>query len=1288
MWSHEVSAATGSFTQQVLMQNAYASQINPYSYRNQAEFISGNLINRGIGFATPIAKFVGGLAGLDSPLSGALTWGGVGAMVGGPVGAGIGAGLGAIVGTAGAFAQFGAGQVVTGMQQQQALNAMLRQNYGFLRPGGYGFSGVDAGIISSQIRAISHEVGPGGEMHSFSELAQLASNMGRMGFAQNITDVRQFTQKFKQMVDTVKTVAKELGTTLQSAQEMIVGLRQSGIFSTADQIRMAQGIRANSLAGISMEASSQMANIGSQIARSIGGLGRSGAFAGMRTIQQIGAAVRTGALTEEDIYNATGLTGEQGQMALAQNQLQSSAWFLRSSRGRYLLASLAGSNGQLDERAAQEFMYGGFGVGRTRELAYQNLGRIGRANFIRNEGRLRGEVLNRFGGNVNTLALIGWAAERGIDISAMGDREMLFAQRMLGMGRDELDVAVKQANAMGDIGSYMDRQRMQDDYLRDLSIVRKNTGLEGVKNTFNRFRERAQSKVQEYGSKVYQDVTNVIERKLNEMFGVYTREIDAQLDDAYTRFAASGGMDYVARERVQRAGAIARSGFQSPAGMAIGGQMSLSQYQKLAQGGGAAQALGALMSPTALLYTKHNLWVALGGLAYRMLGGETLEDKTGFHFKYNPNAGGTEEEQFKVFQDTKAAFMQGANLPIDKGNMWIANELSGILRTAGAGQAMGNAVGMDRAQLALKYAAEQGSPVAAKLQQLMSSGRPEDAKLAASILNSSLARAGQMGINAQSDFMNQFGAGGYATEQDRIRAMGNTDVDLARAAGSPSALDKFIAFSAAPNVLLHGFALKYGANRGLDEFTKFAFSANAALWAAGKLGLYTLGDTGAQKQRDELGKIYQSQEGKEKFFAAMGGGGALDKAREEWNRLQSGTKEQRESAEAEFAKLRVVAGTLGKEELLNVQEQIAKTGKFTLSKEAKERMRREFGKGMSEGDMRKYVLSTLGAAQSMTGDSRQQLIDEFNKQSEQYSKEFASYTRSGVYTETGELSAAHEKWLREKGLGTIASASSAKGKRLYGLSNIRMLGSATADDIAAAQQRFEEAAQSDREALRGVSAKQLMEEARRTLSLTESGPLTDAERASDAAQAMRNLQLGKSFATAQRTVTTYGGGLAAGKWMGLNMDVETQRALYNARGDVAKQVGMLSQLMGLGEKDTEQRKELEIQLRRMSGKPNLGYSEEDLNRMSEEDRKRILDIAKGDKGMDKGMVAFEARQKLAEIAREREKERKRQEAEDDPNYKAISELTKQLTQLVSSIKSDKDTVKTVRIDGPVQISRS
>ena len=225
MWSHEISAATGTFTQQALLQAAYARQINPFDNRAQAEGITGNLVNRGVGFAAPIAKFGGGLMGLDSPLSGAMTFGGIGAMMGGPLGAGIGAGLGAGIGMTGAAMQFGVGNFMTGMQQQQGLNAMLRQNYGFMRPGGYGFTGSEMGQIGQQVRGMSHQVGPGGEMQSFSELAQLAGNMGRMGYAQNVTDVRQFSQKFRQMVDTLKTVAKELGTNLQSAQEMVVGMR-------------------------------------------------------------------------------------------------------------------------------------------------------------------------------------------------------------------------------------------------------------------------------------------------------------------------------------------------------------------------------------------------------------------------------------------------------------------------------------------------------------------------------------------------------------------------------------------------------------------------------------------------------------------------------------------------------------------------------------------------------------------------------------------------------------------------------------------------------------------------------------------------------------------------------------------------------------------------------------------------------------------------------------------------------------------------------------------------------
>ncbi len=1272
MWSHEISAATGQFTQQALMQNAYARQINPFDNRSQAEALSGNLINRGVGFAAPIAKFVGGLAGLDSPLSGAMTWGGIGAMAGGPLGAGIGAGLGAVAGTAGAVAQFGVGNFMTGMQQQQGLNQMLRQNYGFMRPGGYGFTGADMGMIGSQIRSMSHQAGPGGEMHSFAELSQLASNMGRMGFSQNITDVRQFTQKFRQMVDTLKTVSKELGTSLQSAQEMVVGMRQSGIFNTADQIKMAQGIRANNLAGVSMEASSQMANVGSQISRSIGGLGRSGAFAGMRTIQQVGAAMKVGALSEEDIYNATGLTGEQGQMALAQNQMASSARFLKSGRGRYLLASMAGAGGKLDERAVEEFAGGGMGVGRTRQLAGQNLGKVGRANFIRNEGRLRGEVLNKFGGNVNTLALMGWAGERGIDIGAMGDRDMLFAQRMLGMGRDEMDVAVKQANAMGDIGTYMKRQGQQDDYLKGVATVRKNTGVEGLKNTFNRFREHAQSQVQSYGSRAYQDVTNLVERQLNKLFGTYSAELDAQLDDAYTSFSSSGGRDVVAAAKVRKAGGIATSGFKPQEGGFGGGQMSLDRYQKLAQGGGAARILGTAVSPLAMLAPEsaEGRWARdLGARAFKAMGGQTLEDQTGHRFKFDPSAKGTAEEQFAQFREQTMAFQKGAGtLPTNEKHLAMAKSLGESLRTAGAAEAMGNTAGRDRAERALAYAAQQGNKTAVEVKRLLATGKKEDVELAASLVNAGLADAHQKGISGKTAFSGGLGQGTFATDQDKTSFMGG--LDRWTEAGAKAEQEGGIGASA-----LRGAA--WGAGIGTLIMPGVGTVIGAGWGAAISAGASWLkggASTVAQNRRDEMGAIFRSQRGKEQFFGAMGGGEEMDKAREEWNRLQGGTKEQQESADARFAKLRLMSGLLGKEELVSMQTQMEKGGSFQLSDKAKERMRKEFGKGMTDEQMSAEARNVLGVAQGMTGDQREQMTAALNKQGEMAKAEFERYTRTGVYTKGGGLRAGTEESLRKRGLGFMADQMKAEGARLATTSSLTGLSEA---NLEAGQSAFESATAGQAAAFRGKSSQQLFQEAAKNEQTARGEDETEADYANRMAKGAQRKSVARERRAAGGSVQQFGEGLAAGKWMGLRMGRDTQRSLYGARGNISKQMAILGEEMQFEDiKDDkgrvvmsagDQKDDLEMQLRRMSGKANLGYTEKDLAAMSPEKRKRVQDQIAEDKGKGREEIAAESKQKLGAIGREQEKKRRQESADQDPSYQVMKEMATSLKQLSQAL---------------------
>jgi hypothetical protein len=323
----------------------------------------GGAMNRAYGIGAPLMTAGLGMMGLD-PLSlglkaGMGAWGsGAGVWGAGMAGMGVaGAAAGGL-----ALAGYAGNQIMAGAQQQQQLNTALRGSFNFMNPmtGQQGFSSGQMGQIGGMMRHMTHEFGPAGEVTSMSELTKLASNMGSMGMGNGVRDVQEFSRKFREMVQTAKTMATELGTSLQEAQQMMASMKGSGIFRAADQLKytgMAKGAAFSG--GLALSEVTAMGSIGAQISRSVGGLGRQGVFAGMNTIGQIGTATQMGILGEDDIYNATGLTGAEGRQALATSSLSHAANFLRAGKGRRMLASLADANGTLNEGAVQELLSGG-----------------------------------------------------------------------------------------------------------------------------------------------------------------------------------------------------------------------------------------------------------------------------------------------------------------------------------------------------------------------------------------------------------------------------------------------------------------------------------------------------------------------------------------------------------------------------------------------------------------------------------------------------------------------------------------------------------------------------------------------------------------------------------------------------------------------------------------------------------------------------------------------------------------------------------------------------------------
>lgn len=578
--SSEIAQLNGSYQAMAMQQYAYAQQMGQgnvygggYQGRGGDRAMSGAM-NMASSVGAPLAAGAIGLAGLD-PMSLGLK-AGVGAFAGG-MGFGGALAVGGAVAlpmmAAGAAVNYVGGQMMQGADQQQYLNAQLRNSFSFRNQyGGQGFQRGDMSSIGSMVREMSNQVGPGGEMASFKELSELSGKMGQMGFAQGVRDVKEFGSRFKDMVKTLKTMATDLGTTLEGAMEFAQAAKGSGVFGMNRIQGFTGAARGASVSGgLAMSEVTGAASIGSQISRSMGGLGRQGAMAGVRTIGQIGTAQQMGILSEEDIYNVTGLTGAEGRQAYAASAMGSSAKFLQSGRGRRMLASIAGKNGTLDESAVNELLQGGMGIGETMKQDQAHLGKVGRANFIRNEGRLRGAAMERLGGFLPGLQMMEWAQSKGVDINDMNDRSMLFAQRQLGMGRDEVDQAIKMAQNMPQIIEQQRRSDEQDKYFKNVQAARKGQGVEGVKQRYEQAKTQLNNQLQKAGQDVFNQGSELVDRFFNKLLGSYVDTYSKDINDSYQ--AMMGGDRGIAAQEFGIGSRGLREDFKSMgSGMRIGGR--------------------------------------------------------------------------------------------------------------------------------------------------------------------------------------------------------------------------------------------------------------------------------------------------------------------------------------------------------------------------------------------------------------------------------------------------------------------------------------------------------------------------------------------------------------------------------------------------------------------------------------------------------------------------------------------------------------------------------------------
>jgi hypothetical protein len=599
--SYEISAMVGQQQQMMVGQMQHASMISQQAGQQPiGEHLMGRATNLATGIGSPLLQGGMALAGAD-PFSMAIRGGMAGFEAGGIAGAAGGAMLGAgAIGLPLMAAQYAGTQMLQGGQQQQQLNAMLRQNYQQMGNNGPGFTSTGMGGIGQMLRQQTMQRGLGGEFASFEELGQLAGRMGQMGLGgQAARDAFEFNDKFKTMLGQVKDIAKALNTSLEEAQQVMSSMRGAGIFKNQGQI--AQTIREVAMAGgMATNEITGMMNVGAQFSRMLGGRGSSGAAGGIATINQIGMAQQTGLLSEERLYDLTGMTGAEGRRALGMQRMQQASQFLRGGLGRRMIASMAGSNGTLDEDSVEAWQNGGMSTDETMGSAGRNLGRVGRANFIRNEGRLRGEVLGRFGGLAPIAAMSGWLEKRGMD--PMSDRGQIFMSRRLGMSVEEVEQQLKEFRSLQLMENTKGDRTADANMRADLERMKAGKGISGIKKKFEDARNKVQNTLRQMGAEFYQSGSEMLEKWAAAVTGDFVmsmdRDVGQAIREASSGFGASSQKTWERRFGMGRGLLGQKRGEEILSG--LGGQVNISDRTafEAAGGGGRYREAGWAMGPS------------------------------------------------------------------------------------------------------------------------------------------------------------------------------------------------------------------------------------------------------------------------------------------------------------------------------------------------------------------------------------------------------------------------------------------------------------------------------------------------------------------------------------------------------------------------------------------------------------------------------------------------------------------------------------------------------------------
>lgn len=418
-----------------------------------------------------------------------------------------------------------AGQTMTsGAQFNNAVAQSLARNFRFLNPTsqtGFGFNREDTTRIADTVR----EMGNRDIMTSPQELRRIMDRALPTPMFQAVQDAKTFQTKFKELVGSLKDIAKTLNTSLEGALPVLQEGRRMGFWTPTDVMRGVQLARGAAAAtGLSVAQTQQVMQQGAEMARSIGADTRTGAVGMARSLGLVGGALRGGTISARQLHEITGMEGPEAVQAFAANLQASTTRFAASGRARWLLAALSNqSMTGLDAGRMGLLMsgrLGGRGEGGIYGLATGNIRGRG-AEFRLHEHELRGDLLQQGPetGWAFIRAFMGRRLYSEAPINRYITRRMI--QRFFGGDHREADALARMAR---DAPNIM-RENEQRDSARQDEVLRMREQImhhsyDGLKRRMGDWwRSNVTDPLMQVGSSMNKSIGDAYEEFANRLWG-------------------------------------------------------------------------------------------------------------------------------------------------------------------------------------------------------------------------------------------------------------------------------------------------------------------------------------------------------------------------------------------------------------------------------------------------------------------------------------------------------------------------------------------------------------------------------------------------------------------------------------------------------------------------------------------------------------------------------------------------------------------------------------------------